>query len=131
MKVDFGSVVSVCEVKFNQSYIEGKHSAETHMQNTCFLFIRFCTSCSAKQRSSAKFCWKCGSPVQCGLVAHQAGPSQGPKLSFGRPVPNHPKSSTAMSAKSFEDYLSVKRNNSNQAHNFVQERKLNAVLMKM
>ena len=110
MKVDFGSIFSVCEVKFNQSYIEGKHSAETHnMQNTCFLFIRFCTSCSAKQRSSAKFCWKCGSPVQCGLGAHEAGPSQGPKRSFGRPVPNHPKSSTAMSAKSFEDYLSVKK----------------------
>ena len=68
------------------------------------MYVLFC-----KTKKQRKFCWKCGSPVQCGLVAHEAGPSQGPKLSFGRPVPNQPKSSTAMRAKSLEDYLSVKK----------------------
>ena len=91
-----------------------KDPSETHLQNTV-LFIRFCTSCSAKQKSSAKFCWRCGSPVQCGLPAEEPSTSQGPKLSFGKPVLNQPKSKTV---KTFEDFMTSKKKEQQAGSNF-------------
>lgn len=71
-----------------------------------FSVIRYCTSCSVKQRKSANFCWKCGSPVQCGLSVDKASTSQSGKLSFGKPVQNQP--------KSFDDHMNYKK----QQHQF-------------
>ena len=100
MKVAFGGIVSVCEVKFNQSYIEGKLVF-------CSLgFVRLVLQNKEAVQNSV------------GNVAHQFSvvwllmkQALVRVLNFplGVPVPNQPKSSTAMSAKSFEDYLSVKK----------------------
>ena len=64
-----------------------------------FLQIRFCTSCSAKQRRSAKFCWKCGCSVQCDYLGQSASTSKGPNLSFGSAVISQEKSTTMMTMK--------------------------------
>lgn len=69
-----------------------------------FYFLRFCTSCSAKQKFGAKFCWKCGSLVQSPSSGQEACTS-GLNLSFGKPVLHKEKSNT----KSFEEYMACKK----------------------
>ena len=82
-------------------------------------FIRFCTSCCAKQKQSSKFCWRCGSPVQSGLPTEgqEAGPSSS-KLVFGKPVTNK--------AKSFEDYMACKKKQQRSGSQFRPKKKLKA-----
>ncbi|KAL9989312.1 hypothetical protein ACROYT_G003849 [Oculina patagonica] len=65
----------------------------------------FCTSCSAKQRFGAKFCWKRGSSVQSPVSGQEACTGSGLNVSSGKPVLHKEKSNT----KSFEEYMACKK----------------------